>query len=162
MVNKKNIIPWKFIFLLFLGLRLWTLSAFFGAQNYLQFEPRYPYTRELLLLFKYPILWSWASFDGVHYLSLAEKGYSFLYSQAFFPVYFLFIRFVNFFIHNYLLSGLLISHLGFILSLVMFYKLIRLDFDEKVARWSMLFMTFFPSSFYFLSVYTESLYLFLT
>lgn len=100
----------------------------------------------------------WANFDGVHYLSIAQKGYL-QFQQAFFPFYPHLIHWLTRLTGNYLFSGLLISHLALLVSLYLFYQLIRLDFEEKIAKKSILFLLFFPTAFYFGSVYTESLFL---
>lgn len=106
-----------------------------------------------------PLLWGWANFDGVHYLNIARQGYL-QFQQAFFPFYPYLIRWLALlFPKDYLLSGLVISHLGFFVSLYLFYKLIKLDFEEKIAKRSILYLLLFPTSFYFGSIYTESLFL---
>ena len=101
-----------------------------------------------------PFLWSWANFDGAHYLSIAVNGYKDL-QQAFFPLYPLLIRFFG----GSIVSALLISNLSLLISLVGLYKLIELDYDQKVARLSIILLLMFPSSFFFGAVYTESLFL---
>lgn len=109
--------------------------------------------------FTNPILWSWANFDGVHYLFIAQYGYG-QFQQAFFPFYPMLISLVSRLLQgNYLISALFISHLSLIAALFFLYKLIKIDFSEKVANWTILFMLFFPTSFYLGSVYTESLFL---
>jgi len=100
----------------------------------------------------------WANFDGVHYLVIARRGYQ-IFQQAFFPFYPYLIRYLARFLKNYLLSGLLISHLTFLISLYLLYKLVRLDFSNRVAKRSIIFLLLFPTSFYFGSVYAESLFL---
>ena len=60
-----------------------------------------------------------------------------------------------------LLVGLGLSHIFFILSLWIFYKLVRLDYSKTIAKRTLLLYTLFPTSFYFLSLYTESLFMFL-
>ncbi len=104
----------------------------------------------------------WANFDGVHYLSIARNGY-FQYEQAFFPFFPLLIKFLSvFFRDNALFSALLIVHICFFTLLVVLWKLVRLDFSSQVASWTIVFLLFFPTSFFFLSIYTESLFLLLT
>jgi len=109
-----------------------------------------------------PGLWAWANFEGEHYLAIAQHGYANL-EQAFFPLFPWLIRvFVYPFRENpfaLLISGLTISHLAFLTALFLFYKLIKLDFDEKVAQLAILFLLIFPTSFFFGAVYTESLFL---
>lgn len=54
-------------------------------------------------------------------------------------------------------SSLLIVHLAFFVSLFLLWKLIRLDFSNSVAIWALIFLLTFPTSFFFGSIYTESL-----
>ena len=133
------------------------LSAFIGIRflpsrgDYLGWKPDFYPTN--------PLLWCWANFDGVHYLNIAQGGYG-LYQQAFFPLYPYFLRWLApVFSKDYLLSGLFISHLAFIACLYLLYKLVKLDFKERIAKRSILYLLLFPTSFYFGSVYTESLFL---
>jgi len=98
----------------------------------------------------------WANFDGVHYLSIAENGYG-IYQQAFFPLFPLMIKLLSFLVfRDYVLSGLFIVHLSFFIALYFFYKLVKLDYSEEAAKWSIMFLIFFPTSFFFASIYTES------
>lgn len=101
-----------------------------------------------------PYLWSWANFDGEHYLSIATMGYA-NGEQAFFPFYPLLIKLLG----GTIYSASFISHLSFLLALVGLYKLIRLDYKEKIAKIAIILLLVFPTSFYFGAVYTESLFL---
>jgi len=105
-----------------------------------------------------PLVWGWANFDGVHYLNIARQGY-FQFEQAFFPLYPFLIRWFAKFFKNFLFSGLLISNLSFFFALILFYKLAILDFGKKVAILSLTYLLLFPTSFFFGSVYSESLFL---
>lgn len=107
-----------------------------------------------------PWLWGWANMDGVHYLSIAQNGY-YQFEQAFFPLYPLLIKWLaNFLDKNYLLAALFIAHSSFLGSLIIFYKLLKKQLSETVARWGTVLLLAFPTSFFFASVYTESLFLF--
>lgn len=110
-----------------------------------------------------PLLWGWANFDGEHYLAIAQHGYERL-THSFFPVYPIVVRlFALPFekgLFNLNLAGLFVSNAFFLASLVLFWKLVCLDYSKKVARLSALLLVSFPTSFYFGSVYTESLFLF--
>lgn len=107
----------------------------------------------------------WSNFDGLHYLSLAEYGYGYpnktdkLY--AFFPVYPWLINNFNF-LGSYLFSGLFISHLFLILALYFLHKLVLIDENEKIANLTILLILIFPTALFLGSVYTESLFLFLS
>ena len=103
-------------------------------------------------------LWNRANFDGMHYLDIAKKGYS-LYQQAFFPFYPKLITFLTpWFNGRNLVAGWFISLLSSLVSLFFFYKLIRLDFKDNIARRAILYLLFFPTAFFFSMVYTESLF----
>lgn len=116
-----------------------------------------------------PHLFSWANFDGEHYLSIAIFGYKFL-EQAFFPVYPMLISFfskpnpVDLFssLVNSAIVGMLISNVSFLFSLIFLWELIRIDFSKKIAYLTILLLILFPTSFYFGSVYNESLFLLLS
>ena len=127
----------------------------------LSFLPTYPHW-DITLINKGPEwLWLWGGFDGVHYLNIAEKGYEYGLTQAFFPLYPLMIRFLTAIINNPLWSALIISHLSFIGFAYFFIKLGRLDFKLKQISMSWLWLLIFPTSFFFFGVYTESLFLLL-
>ncbi len=116
-----------------------------------------------------PQLFSWANFDGEHYLSIAIFGYKNL-EQAFFPVYPLLISFFakpNPFdllpsLVNSTITGLIISNVSFVLALIFLWELIRIDFPKKIAYLAVILILLFPTSFYFGAVYNESLFLLLT
>lgn len=116
-----------------------------------------------------PELFSWANFDGEHYLSLSIFGYK-QREQVFFPLYPMLISFFSKDLGNDLFSylmygtivGIIISHVAIILALFYLYKLIILDYSEKIALWTILIILVFPTSFYFGAVYNESLFLLLS
>lgn len=116
-----------------------------------------------------PEVFAWANFDGEHYLSIAIFGYKGL-EQAFFPIYPKLIALVSkpfyYDLQTALLSstlaGLILSNLSFLASLIMLWKLIRVDYSEKIATWTLIVIMMFPTSFFFGAVYNESLFLFLS
>jgi len=102
-----------------------------------------------------------ANFDGIHYLSIAKNGYG-LHQQAFFPLYPELIKILTpFFGGKDLVTGIFISLFCSLAFLFLFYKLILLDYRESTVRYSLIFLLFFPTSFFFGMVYTESLFLML-
>ncbi len=110
---------------------------------------------------KKPYLWAWANFDGEHYISLARDGYKAL-TYFYFPYYpdsiRAFARLYENTFYNYLISGILISHVSLILGLIGFYKLITIDYKEKIANDVLILLLLFPTSFFFAGVFTESLF----
>ncbi|OGY18533.1 MAG: hypothetical protein A2900_03265 [Candidatus Chisholmbacteria bacterium RIFCSPLOWO2_01_FULL_50_28] len=129
------------------------------AISSLPFKPSFPYWETLLEPNGHPLFWSWGNFDGVHYLTIAMHGYSAQFTQAFFPLYPLAIRYTQTFVGNYLASGLLVSHAALVITLILFYKLIRLDWGQTTAKRTLIFLLLFPTAYSFVSVYTESLFL---
>lgn len=116
-----------------------------------------------------PELFSWANFDGEHYLSIAVFGYKFL-EQAFFPVFPMLISFLAkpfspdtlSFLVNSVIVGLFVSNVAFILALFVLYKLILLDYKRKIAYLTLIVLFVFPTSFYLGALYNESLFLLFT
>lgn len=112
-----------------------------------------------------PYIFGWANFDGEHFLSISQTGYKSL-EQAFFPLYPTVISLLsNIFgktILNLVMVGLIVSNISFLISLVLLYKLIRLEYTDQIARWTLLSLALFPTSFYFGAMYSESLFLVLS
>ena len=104
------------------------------------------------------------TWDGQHYIYLAEKGYSpNLLSNVIYPLYPMLLHFFRvFFFNNTLLAGLALSHLFLFVALIYFYLFVKKLFDEKTAFISGLFFLAFPTMFYSSLVYTESMFLMLS
>ncbi len=102
----------------------------------------------------------WANMDGVHYLSITQNGY-FIYEQAFFPLYPNLIRWISSVTGvSTVAAALAISHISLLGGILFFYELAR-SINPRYATWSVVSLLLFPTSFFFASVYTESLFLFL-
>src|SRR3989344_33146 len=136
-----------FIFLL-LAIETFPLQLNFlggGLENYL----------------KNPLLWAWINFDGEHYLDIAYSGYKSL-TYFYFPVFPYLTKLVSNFTNNDFAgtawTGLLVSNIAFVTGLLGLTSLIKLDFKEKLVRPTLLLLLFFPTSFYFGSFYSESLF----
>lgn len=99
-----------------------------------------------------------AFWDGGHFLRIAQSGYKENFQYTFFPLYPLTTKFVNQVIQNYTLSAVLISFASFFLAANLLYQLVSLDFSKKLAEKSILWLLFFPTSFFFLTAYSEGLF----
>lgn len=161
-----------------LGFIFWRLAlfliSFLAVFLIPTFGGSFPYYNVVLQPTNLPSwIWGFGNFDGVHYLRIAQNGYNAQFSQAFFPLFPFLIHAFNFISKNpvldtkiyvdpsYFFMGLVLSNIFFLFSLILFYKLIRIDFNPKVAFGSLILLASFPTSFYFGSIYTESLFLFL-
>ncbi len=126
----------------------------------------FPYADTILIQSGLPKwIWGFANFDGVHYIRNAMWGYNSEFSQAFFPLYPLLMRYlglwgIGFFEPRavYLLTGLLISFFSFLTGLYFYQKVVESEFSKEIAKKSILLLIAFPTAFYFASVYSESLF----
>lgn len=102
-----------------------------------------------------------SNFDGEHYVSIATRGYGFG-EHAFFPLYPLLISLIGRIfggtIFSFTYTGMGISLISFLLGLIGFYKLAKIDYSQKISKIAVVILLLFPTSFYFVSVYTESLF----
>jgi hypothetical protein len=106
---------------------------------------------------------AWERFDALWFLRIADAGYGLSDgSAAFFPLYPLSIRALSIlaFGHPFGVS-LLISNAAFFGALVMTYRLTAMELDERRARTTVVLLAFFPTSYFFLMPYSESLFLLL-
>lgn len=136
---------------IFLVWRFFLFIPLFISQIFLTPRPGFDYT----------INGVWGNFDGIYYLYIARAGYT-IDNSGFFPLYPLLVRIfsigessIQFYI------ALILSSLFFLLSLIIFYKLIKLDYSGNIAISAILAILVFPTSFFLASIYSESLFLFL-
>lgn len=110
------------------------------------------------------LLFPWANFDGVHYLSIAGNGYT--DEGRFFPLFPILINLVSEILgkgepfgQTQFFVGLAITNVAFFLSLIFLYKLIKMDYRNNIAFWTIIYLLSFPTSFFFVSIYSEGLFL---
>jgi hypothetical protein len=110
------------------------------------------------------VLGVWQRFDTLWYLKVAQYGYSPNDgSTVYFPLYPLLIRLLGkILLDNYLIAALVISNLAYIAALYCLYKLTEKELGRSIARRSTVYLAIFPTAFFFLAAYTESLFLLLT
>lgn len=149
----------KTIVLIFLLFRSIDLLVSFLAPFFIPYLGFFPYREEVLLNSLPRWLAAFANFDGVHYVIIARRGYQ-EFTQAFFPVYpWLIKQLAPIAGGNGISAGLIISHISTLIGLTMLNKYLLLVFaDKKIARWTIIFLLTFPSSFFFGAVYSDSLF----
>ena len=110
--------------------------------------------------FSYWFVNPWFQWDTVSYFKIAMTGYSPDASIAFMPLYPMLMRFTAlFFGGNYLLAALLLSTLFCFITLVLLYELFAEIRPEQTARQAVIFFVAFPTAFFLLAGYTESLFM---
>ena len=123
--------------------------------HYLPFTPSFPYYGDIAHYGR--ALASFAHFDGIHYLRLIRHGYDDTGSQAFFPIYPLLVRTLTFNFFDPLFVAVALN-LSLLFSTL--YLVVRALSPKHSRRFLLLFLSF-PTSFYLLANYTESLFIFL-
>ena len=110
------------------------------------------------------LLEPWANWDGVWFIRIAAAGYhSHAFSQAFFPLYPAAVRIVAPIAgHFYVVAGVAVSLACYAAAMVLLYRLALLERGSRVALWSVVFISVFPTAFFFQAVYSESMFLLLT
>lgn len=163
--------PLKRLFIVFISWRLILFIPLIIAYYFLPFRSGFEYVTIWKFTLQYfPVdsflLYPWANFDGIHYLFIAGDGYNL--NGRFLPLYPLVIRGLSFLFGTggtfgaiQFFTAFLVANISFLLSLILFYKLIMLDYSKDIAQKSILFLLLFPTSFFFASVYSESLFLLL-
>ena len=148
--------------------------AFLATLVITNFGNRFPYADTVLSITGLPNwVWGFGNFDGVHYLRIAQNGYTAEFTRAFFPLYPLLIRFINFLPKggldlriytdpSYFYTGMFLSGIFFIPALYFLFKLWKEEYSQKVANIVLLLLLSFPTAFYFGAVYSEALFLLLT
>ncbi len=134
------------------------------SDHFLPYSPSFPYSGDLLSKFGLPrTLYSWAGFDGVHYLTIAQKGYIGTgLVQAFFPVFpFVLLYLPNLALggFNLLSTGLFLTNFFGLLLFILWYFFVKQESGAEVAKWSLLTLFLFPTALFFGAFYTESLFL---
>lgn len=133
------------------------------ADHFLPYAPTFPYAHDLLAQFHQPRwLYSFANFDGVHYLTIVQKGYVGTgLIQAFFPLYPAIVKGATLFGFSNLIAALIVSNGALIAALLALFALARRDFTTRQSWNSVFALLLFPTALFLGSVYNESTFLLL-
>jgi len=155
--------------------RVWLFFPILIASLYLPFRENSLFTTLWQYVPKYQVvenqnIYPWSNFDGVHYIAIASRGY--INEGRFLPLFPMIIAAISYPLSIFLeiqpygpvtfWTGLLISNFFFLLAIHYLYKLLRLDYKKETVMRTILLLIVFPTSFFFVSVYTESLFLLLS
>lgn len=106
---------------------------------------------------------SWNQWDTKgHFIVIATQGYANILDTAFFPLYPILMRGVMFLGFSPLVSGLLISNIAGLFALIVLYQLVREEFNDEDAWRTVLYISVFPTAFFFIAAYNETLFLLLS
>jgi hypothetical protein len=105
-------------------------------------------------------LWrSWRHWDSGFYITIGTSGYTKIEQTAFFPLYPLLIKGLTLLGIDSLIAALLLANGFGLLMLLVLYRLVSADFEQQTAQRTVLYLSIFPTAFFFIAPYTESLFL---
>lgn len=152
----------KKILSLFLIWRILLFLPLFLSNIFLQSRLGFDYTSfSYWSKISHFLAFPWANFDGIYYLYIAGSGYT-VDNAGFFPLYPMLVKFFSlnakaFSLEQFLVS-LVLSSAFFFSGLIYFNKLLKLDYKKNVSISVILAMLMFPTSFFFATIYSESLF----
>jgi len=107
---------------------------------------------------------AWSRWDASHYLYLAQHWYTSIGDEAnfivFFPLYPLILKPIGFILGNIDVSGIVASLALFIAGEYFFYKLVAIDYSQKIAAYSLIALAIFPN-FLFLQYTIYRIFIFI-
>jgi hypothetical protein len=111
------------------------------------------------------LLGPWQRFDSQHYLRIARQGYANEADSVFPPLYPLAVRglgglFGGGPVAN-LAAAILISNLAFLGLLILLHRVTAIELSPKLATRTLVYLALFPTGFFLLAPYTESLFILL-
>jgi hypothetical protein len=107
----------------------------------------------------------WLRWDAVHYIQIARDGYGTDPESRFLivwpPLYSWLVRAFDVFVGDIHRAGLLVSFVSFAGASALLYRLVALDFPERVAMRTVLYTAIFPTAYFLHAAYSEALFLLL-
>jgi len=103
----------------------------------------------------------WAVWDGVWFIKISANGYAANDgSVAFFPLYPLVTRWVGIlFGNNLVLAGMTVSLVCYFVGVWLLFRLVEREFGDRIAYRTCLYLSIFPTAFFWQAVYSESMFL---
>ena len=105
---------------------------------------------------------TWIRWDAWWYLSVVERGYWFdpdgKSNVAFFPLFPLLVRALDAVVGNQVVSGLLVANAAALGAVIAFWAWVREAAGPAAAERAVLWLLVFPFSFFFHTIYGESLF----
>ena len=126
-----------------------------GSKYYLGINP-------IINGWKGALIGVWQRWDAIYYMQIAQTGYKTNEASAFFPLYPILGRALGLLTHSDSLFALLIiSNLAYLFTLILLYQFVEEEFSTAVAKRTIIFLSVFPTAFFFFAPYPQSLSLLL-
>jgi len=111
-------------------------------------------------LFSKYFLSPWYRWDTIQYLEIADNGYDFNHINTVWPPLYPFvIKILGFFIKPSILSAIISSNVFLISGIFLLFLLVTELFNEKIAKNTIFYLLLFPTTFFLVAPYSESLFL---
>lgn len=155
----------------YLLLKLLTGALIFATQHIEKHLPGPPVYYSLSMVerldqggkFSQLFLAPWYRWDTTHYIRIADEGYAAdLQNTVWPPLFPALILLAGIVFSPSMLAGLIVSNLSAILAFYFLFVLVKEHWGESTAGTTLFVLFTFPTAFYFIAVYTESLFLLLT
>jgi hypothetical protein len=109
------------------------------------------------------VLGVWPRWDAIHYLNLALRGYAGGGQEGdtvFYPMFVSLTRWMTRLLGgDFVVGSLVVSTLAAVAALAGLYQLTHRHFGQVSARWAVTALALYPTSFFLLAPFTESLFL---
>lgn len=96
------------------------------------------------------------SWDSIHFLSIADNGYTYEHALPFLPLLPYISKALNF--SDHLTTGIVLNNIVFVISALVLYKTSLMTFSKRVSEIATMLFVFNPASIIFSSFYSESLF----
>ncbi len=160
-IREKLISKNKFLF----PLLMWLFSRLVIAIAMLLIAPLLPAPPEgIVPNFSWNVFFGW---DSLWYEKIANSGYEYIndgqhHSVAFFPLFPLLVRAVMSLGLPFVVAGTLVNNFAFLGAILLIYNWVEKSYGINSARWTIMFLAWFPLSLYGSVIYSEGVYLFLS
>jgi hypothetical protein len=101
----------------------------------------------------------WNRWDALHFLQVAREGYAKGPHLVIYPVFPFLIRAFAFLTGDYFISALCVSTAGLIATVVLFRRLLQLDYSPNTAQRAIWFFLIFPTAYFLHIGYSEAPFL---
>ena len=106
------------------------------------------------------LMYGWYRWDAIRFTTIATKGYPDLSYAAFFPLYPWLMHVLSIPLQGRaFVTGMLISNVALLGTLLVLYRLVETEFDRETASKTALYLAIFPTALFFFAAYNESLFL---
>ncbi len=111
----------------------------------------------------YALIQAWHRYDTAWYVKISIQGYKADSAIVFPPLYPILVRLVAPFSGSTVMASLVVSNMACLIALILLFKLVMVEFNDRGLAWRTLIgLAIFPTAYYLVAGYTESLYLALT